>query len=586
VASVAADPSAIAPPLPLPSRPDATPPAGASGAFADLLNAPTPATARQSQVTFAARTDAATNAAQSGTTANGTGNTDPATAGAATAGPRHGSKDANGQATPVDNGTAAGNASADVTVVAGLAMAALAIAPLPNPDQTPASPQDAQGASADPAPPTGRDAASPSDDRKNASASSDALPAGVVAALSIMMPIAAATSAPEPSTPGRSGPIPSLPPTGPVPAVFSAASMSAPAAGPDAGASSVPSPQPDGTAQPSPKAPAVAQDMLAAAPSAVSATFPAPELQTAALPVLPRAAASSAAPDQTARPAPAVAPVTAPMAPSGPVTPVTAPAPLSPPASLTPVSAAIHVADPPAGNAGPSRDVDSIPIALPMQVAVRFASPGHADDRGAADSGTDVMSGFASAGVGGASGAASNEPAGAAIPAGFNPVPPNPTQAASAPLTAPPHAAVMTDAVPLAGIPIAIVARAEGGEKKFEIRLDPPDLGRIEVQLNVDSSGRATSHLVVDRADTLDLLRRDAPALERALQSAGLTTDDGALQFSLRDQSFAGRDQGAPAPVAPPAPVAVAESDVAPIDTALRRYGLPAGLGSGVDIRV
>jgi hypothetical protein len=250
--------------------------------------------------------------------------------------------------------------------------------------------------------------------------------------------------------------------------------------------------------------------MLAAAPSAVSATFPAPELQTAALPVLPRAAASSAAPDQTARPAPAVAPVTAPMAPSGPVTPVTAPAPLSPPASLTPVSAAIHVADPPAGNAGPSRDVDSIPIALPMQVAVRFASPGHADDRGAADSGTDVMSGFASAGVGGASGAASNEPAGAAIPAGFNPVPPNPTQAASAPLTAPPHAAVMTDAVPLAGIPIAIVARAEGGEKKFEIRLDPPDLGRIEVQLNVDSSGRATSHLVVDRADTLDLLRRSS----------------------------------------------------------------------------
>ena len=86
------------------------------------------------------------------------------------------------------------------------------------------------------------------------------------------------------------------------------------------------------------------------------------------------------------------------------------------------------------------------------------------------------------------------------------------------------------------------------------VRADPPDLGRIEVQLNVDSSGRATSHLVVDRADTLDLLRRDAPALERALQSAGLTTDNGSLQFSLRDQSFAGRDQGTPAPLTPPTP--------------------------------
>jgi flagellar hook-length control protein FliK len=157
-----------------------------------------------------------------------------------------------------------------------------------------------------------------------------------------------------------------------------------------------------------------------------------------------------------------------------------------------------------------------------------------------------------------------------------------PAQAALTTSATPQHAAVATDAVPLAGIPIAIAARIEAGEKRFEIRLDPPDLGRIEVRLNVDSSGRATSHLVVDRPDTLDLLRRDAPALERALQSAGLTTDDGALQFSLRDQSFAGRDQGAPVP----APMAPTESDIAPIDAAVRRYGPPAGLGSGIDIRV
>jgi chemotaxis protein MotD len=106
------------------------------------------------------------------------------------------------------------------------------------------------------------------------------------------------------------------------------------------------------------------------------------------------------------------------------------------------------------------------------------------------------------------------------------------------------------------------------------------------VQLSVDSSGRATSHVVADRADTLDLLRRDAPALERALQSAGLTTDDGALQFSLRDQSFAGRDQGAPAPLSPPVQPVVPDTEVAPVDAALRRYGQLMGLGGGVDIRV
>ena len=36
-------------------------------------------------------------------------------------------------------------------------------------------------------------------------------------------------------------------------------------------------------------------------------------------------------------------------------------------------------------------------------------------------------------------------------------------------------------------------ARVEAGERHFDIRLDPPDLGRIEVQLSVDSSGRADS---------------------------------------------------------------------------------------------
>jgi flagellar hook-length control protein FliK len=332
----------------------------------------------------------------------------------------------------------------------------------------------------------------------------------------------------------------------------------------------------DGPAQPSPKASAVAQALLPALASAASAPTTAGELPTATLPVLPQAAAGSGAPDQNARPAPATLPIITSAAPSGPL-PAAA---LAPPTLL---SAEIHVADQPAGNVGPPREAESIPIPLPTPVAVRFPASIRANDNGGSDGGTDLLLGFAGGDVGGAT--TSNSPPGIAAPASFNPALPM-MQAASAPVMPPQHAAGTPEMVPLAGIPIAIVARAEAGEKKFEIRLDPPDLGRIEVQLNVDSSGRATSHLVVDRADTLDLLRRDAPALERALQSAGLTTDDGALQFSLRDQSFAGRDQGAPAPVTPAAPVAAADSDAAPIDAALRRYGPPRGLGGGIDIRV
>ena len=47
---------------------------------------------------------------------------------------------------------------------------------------------------------------------------------------------------------------------------------------------------------------------------------------------------------------------------------------------------------------------------------------------------------------------------------------------------------------------------------------------------------------MVDRADTLDLLKRDALQLERALQQAGLKTSDNALEFSLRQQAFARDD--------------------------------------------
>ncbi|RAI35528.1 flagellar hook-length control protein FliK, partial [Rhodoplanes roseus] len=91
--------------------------------------------------------------------------------------------------------------------------------------------------------------------------------------------------------------------------------------------------------------------------------------------------------------------------------------------------------------------------------------------------------------------------------------------------------------VTLAGVPVEITSQAKAGKHSFDIRLDPPDMGRIRVQLDVDANGTVVPHITADRADTLDLLRRDAGQLERALQDAGLKTDQGAMQFSLRDQS-------------------------------------------------
>jgi len=139
-------------------------------------------------------------------------------------------------------------------------------------------------------------------------------------------------------------------------------------------------------------------------------------------------------------------------------------------------------------------------------------------------------------------------------------------------------------AVPLAGLAIEIAARAKTDGNRFEIRLDPPELGRIDVRLDIVRSGQITSRLVVDRVETLDALRRDAGDLERALQQAGLKTSDNGLQFALRDQSFAGRDQSLPTPGA--ARVIVPASELPATDTAQTGYGRVLRPGGGIDIRV
>jgi flagellar hook-length control protein FliK len=143
---------------------------------------------------------------------------------------------------------------------------------------------------------------------------------------------------------------------------------------------------------------------------------------------------------------------------------------------------------------------------------------------------------------------------------------------------------VAPTAVPVAGLAVAIAARAKAGSNQFDIRLDPPELGRIDVRLDVAGNGQVTSHVTVDRADTLQLLQSHQPQLERALEQAGLKTADNGLQFTLRDQSFTGQNSnngGAPAPAAQ---LIVPDADLPPIQSTqiYSRYGL----GSGLDIRV
>lgn len=89
--------------------------------------------------------------------------------------------------------------------------------------------------------------------------------------------------------------------------------------------------------------------------------------------------------------------------------------------------------------------------------------------------------------------------------------------------------------VPNTAIALQISKHVARGVSTFEIRLDPAEMGRIDVKLELAQDGRVTAHLAVEKAETLDLLQKDAKALEQALKDAGLDADADTLNFSLKN---------------------------------------------------
>jgi flagellar hook-length control protein FliK len=163
---------------------------------------------------------------------------------------------------------------------------------------------------------------------------------------------------------------------------------------------------------------------------------------------------------------------------------------------------------------------------------------------------------------------------------------PLPTAPANVAPVGPLSVVAATDApVPLSGLAVEIAASALNGKSRFDIRLDPAHLGRIDVRIDVDRNGQVTSHLTVEKPETLSMLRQDAPQLQRALDDAGFKTGDGGLQFSLRDQSSSrhenGDDNGRNART-----LVISDEETIPAVIAGRSYGRVLGSSSGVDIRI
>jgi len=89
-----------------------------------------------------------------------------------------------------------------------------------------------------------------------------------------------------------------------------------------------------------------------------------------------------------------------------------------------------------------------------------------------------------------------------------------------------------------------MVRQVSQGQSRFTIRLDPPELGRVDVKMHVDATGTVNAKLTVERSETLDMFQRDQRSLEKALGQAGLDGAKTNLEFSLKQNPFAGMTGG------------------------------------------
>ena len=133
--------------------------------------------------------------------------------------------------------------------------------------------------------------------------------------------------------------------------------------------------------------------------------------------------------------------------------------------------------------------------------------------------------------------AGSNSPADAAGPANID--------GAATPIadTSPKPTLVQPHTIPL--LAAAMMRRISNGLKEFTLRLDPPELGRVDVRLTVGTDKKVRAVVSTDRPEALKDLALSARDLTRALQEAGLELEENGLSFSMNDQSSSQQNRDA-----------------------------------------
>jgi flagellar hook-length control protein FliK len=77
------------------------------------------------------------------------------------------------------------------------------------------------------------------------------------------------------------------------------------------------------------------------------------------------------------------------------------------------------------------------------------------------------------------------------------------------------------------------VLKTTDGTHSVIVRLQPAELGQVQIRIDRNSEGVAHVDVTVDRPETLELLQRDQPRLDQALDQAGIPSAGRNVSFSL-----------------------------------------------------
>jgi flagellar hook-length control protein FliK len=138
------------------------------------------------------------------------------------------------------------------------------------------------------------------------------------------------------------------------------------------------------------------------------------------------------------------------------------------------------------------------------------------------------------------------------------------TTSVSAPVVQPAVAIATHPALLAHDIGLAIARGVAADGNTLHIRLEPAELGRVDVRMSFDDGGHLRAVVGADSPMALDILRRDSADLGRAMTDAGVRADEQSFRFESRSDGRGngnGNGNGGGQPQPQPGRTAFAEAE-------------------------